>query len=95
MGRLLGPLSWVTPFILGVYKLDYKKFLPFETAGVIIGIGQFIIIGYLFGRHFEKILSFVSGYFIFVVFILLICLLLFYYLKKIKFFHNLKKHKNI
>lgn len=92
IGRLVGPLSWVTPFILGVYKLDYKKFLPFETAGVIIGIGQFIIIGYLFGRNFEKILTLVSGYFIFVVFILLICLLLFYYLKKIKFFYNLKKY---
>ncbi|NIA10670.1 MAG: hypothetical protein GWP10_13320 [Nitrospiraceae bacterium] len=92
LGRLLGPISWITPFILGIYKLDYKKFLPFEIAGVIIGIGQFIIIGYIFGRHFETILNIVSEYSIFVIFIILIGLFLFYYLKKIRFIYNLKKH---
>lgn len=46
--RLLGPVSWITPFLAGTYKVPYQKFLGYNILGVTVGIGQFLIIGYFF-----------------------------------------------
>ena len=87
-GRLLGPVSWITPFIVGTYKLEYRKFLPYEIMGVLIGIGQFIIVGYLFGRHFELVLQVVETYIFVLIFVFIILFLLYYYLKKKKIIYR-------
>jgi len=84
LGRLLGPLSWITPFIAGTYKLEYKKFLPYEMIGAIIGIGQFIIVGYFFGKHFDIVLTLIDTYIFVIIFIVIICLFILYYIKKKK-----------
>lgn len=76
--RLLGPLSWIMPFIAGVYKIDYKKFLIFNTLGIIVGIGQFIIVGYLFGMHYKEILKTIETYF----WVIIIFILIFFMFKK-------------
>jgi len=55
--RFLGPLSWVTPFIAGSMDLRYKRFLLFNIPGVILGIGQFLIVGYFFGFSYISFLS--------------------------------------
>jgi len=49
--RLAGPLSWVTPALAGAFELDYRTFLAFNTPGVLLGIGAFVLIGYGFGTH--------------------------------------------
>ncbi len=49
--RLAGPLSWVTPALAGAFELDYRTFLTFNTPGVMLGIGEFLLIGYCFGAH--------------------------------------------
>ncbi|MGC8519408.1 MAG: DedA family protein [Steroidobacteraceae bacterium] len=49
--RLAGPLSWVTPTLAGAFELDYRTFLTFNTPGVLLGIGEFLLIGYCFGAH--------------------------------------------
>lgn len=89
-GRLLGPVSWITPFVVGTYKLEYKKFLPYEIMGVLIGIGQFIIVGYLLGRHFDIVLKVMETYMFVLLFFLVLFLLLYYYLKKKKILHHWK-----
>jgi len=89
-GRLLGPISWITPFVVGAYKLEYKKFLPYEIMGVLIGIGQFIIVGYFLGRHFEIVLKAIETYMFVLLFLLVLLLLLYYYLKKKKILHHWK-----
>jgi membrane-associated protein len=53
--RLSGPLSWVMPAMAGVFRLDYRTFLRFNTLGVIIGIGEFIVVGYFFGAYLSSI----------------------------------------
>jgi len=55
--RLSGPLSWVMPAMAGAFRLNYATFLRFNTLGVIIGIGQFIVLGYFFGGQLETILA--------------------------------------
>ncbi|WP_458699672.1 LssY C-terminal domain-containing protein [Sulfurospirillum sp. 1307] len=90
LGRLLGPLSWITPFIAGTYKLEYKKFLPYEMTGAIIGIGQFIIAGYFFGKHFDVVIALFETYIFVVIFIVIICLFILYYIKKKKILKHWK-----
>jgi len=55
--RLLGPVSWITPFLAGVYKVPYPTFLPYNIVGVTVGIGQFLVFGYFFGANYQAILS--------------------------------------
>lgn len=55
--RLLGPVSWITPFLAGTYKVPYQKFLGYNILGVTVGIGQFLIIGYFFGANYRTVLS--------------------------------------
>lgn len=89
--RLLGPISWITPFIAGIYRLDYRKFLFYNIPGVIIGIGQFIIIGYFFGKHFDLVLKILSTYILIIVFLLICTIFLYYYLKKRKLLSQIKR----
>ncbi len=53
--RLSGPASWVTPALAGVFRLDYRTFLRFNTPAVIIGISEFVLAGGFFGRHLDAI----------------------------------------
>ncbi|MHB8810176.1 MAG: DedA family protein [Desulfobulbaceae bacterium] len=59
--RLSGPLSWVTPAMAGIFRLDYPTFLRFNTLGVIIGIGEFIILGYFCGGYLPTILAWLDN----------------------------------
>lgn len=54
--RLSGPLSWVTPALAGTFHLDYPTFVRFNTVGVVIGIGEFILVGFFFGGSLPRIL---------------------------------------
>ncbi len=76
--RLLGPLSWIMPFIAGIYKIDYKKFLIFNTLGIIVGIGEFIVVGYFFGMHYKEILTLLQKYF----WVIIIFIIIFFMFKK-------------
>jgi len=84
LARLLGPLSWIMPFIAGVSKVDYRKFLLYNSLGIIVGIGQFILVGYIFGLHYEKILKNISWSITALLILIVFFLTLKFYLKKIK-----------
>lgn len=58
LARLLGPLAWVTPFIAGIYRIPYRQFLLYDIPGAIVGIGQFIAVGYIFGANYKAGLAF-------------------------------------
>jgi membrane-associated protein len=60
--RLSGPFSWVMPAMAGAFRLKYPTFLQFNTLGVILGISQFIVLGYFFGSHLHEILGWLERY---------------------------------
>ncbi|MHB8920196.1 MAG: DedA family protein [Halothiobacillus sp.] len=62
IARLSGPLSWITPAMAGVFKLNYGVFLRFNTPAVIIGISEFIILGYFFGNYIHLIIDWLHRY---------------------------------
>ncbi len=55
LARLAGPLSWTVPCLAGAFHLNYPTFLFYNTLGVIVGIGQFLVVGYVVGNNLEKI----------------------------------------
>lgn len=65
--RLTGPLSWITPFLAGVYKVPYKTFFLYNTPGIIIGVGEFIVAGYFFGYQYQLMIDIISKYFAIVI----------------------------
>ena len=62
IARLLGPFAWVTPFFVGTMRMPYRTFLLYNIPGVIIGIGEFMLIGYLFGYASVRVLAMLGEY---------------------------------
>jgi membrane-associated protein len=60
--RLSGPLSWVMPAMAGMFRLNYTTFIRFNTPAVILGIGQFIVVGYFFGAYLPTIVEYAERY---------------------------------
>lgn len=89
--RFMGPLSWITPFLAGTHKLDYKVFIKYDIPAVIFGIGQFIVIGYFAGANYKILLTLFSKYLFVIFFILLSLIIIYYYLKKKKIISEIKK----
>ncbi len=81
--RLAGPLSWIMPFIAGTFNLAFDKFLEFNIPGVILGIGQFIMLGYIIGKSYSILPSLLRIY-ISVAVIAVLAVLFFYFRKKRK-----------
>lgn len=52
--RLLGPVAWVVPFIAGTSKIRWRRFSLYSVIGLILGVGQFVIWGYLLAYGLEK-----------------------------------------
>ncbi len=82
LARLLGPLTWITPFIAGMYRVPYREFLPYNILGVCIGVGQFLVIGYFFGASYTHILALEKRYAPLLILALAIVALLYYLFKK-------------
>ncbi|MFA6536223.1 MAG: LssY C-terminal domain-containing protein [Candidatus Paceibacterota bacterium] len=72
LARLLGPLSWITPFLAGIYAVPYSRFLKYNIPGVFAGIGEFLIVGYFFGSRYKEVLSFIQTYVAIIIFVILV-----------------------
>ncbi len=51
--RLLGPVAWIVPFIAGVNQISWRRFSVFATIGLFLGVGQFVLWGYLLSYGLE------------------------------------------
>lgn len=47
VSRLLGPVAWVTPFLAGSLGMSPGRFSPASALGVLLGGGQFVLLGAL------------------------------------------------
>jgi len=82
--RILGPLSWITPFLAGIYRVPYRTFFLYNTPGIFIGIGEFLVIGYFFGNQYQRIFSLVGYYFTGVI-VLIIIFLIFHWYRRYRY----------
>lgn len=45
--RLLGPVAWFVPCMAGISQISWARFTFYSFIGLILGVGQFLIWGYL------------------------------------------------
>ena len=95
--RFMGPVSWVFPFIAGNFKLKHSTFIKYNTLGVILGIGQFIAIGYFGGKHYKILLTMFSEYSLIILFLVISGFVIYSFLRKYNYIKlildNLKDDK--
>lgn len=90
--RLLGPISWITPFLAGIFHTKYFRFTKYNALGVCIGVGQFVAMGYLIGFAYLKIFSFIEKYFLLILSLIIIAVLIGNYLtRKTRFFKKARE----
>ena len=52
--RLLGPVAWVVPFIAGTQQIGWRRFSFYSLIGLLLGVGQFVLWGYLLALGVEQ-----------------------------------------
>lgn len=50
IARFMPIIRTFAPFVAGIARMDYKRFLTFDITGGILWIGSFIYLGYFFGN---------------------------------------------
>ncbi|KJY94326.1 hypothetical protein TW84_01355 [Vibrio neptunius] len=53
--RLLGPIAWVVPFMAGTHKVTWRRFSIFSSIGLVLGVGQFVMWGYLLAYGIDSL----------------------------------------
>ncbi|WED26228.1 LssY C-terminal domain-containing protein [Vibrio sp. DW001] len=53
--RLLGPIAWVVPFMAGSNRITWPRFTLFSLIGLLLGVGQFVLWGYLAAYGLETL----------------------------------------
>lgn len=70
LGRFIGPLRPIIPFIAGVFKMNYLRFLIWN---ILSGLGwsfAYLFLGYFLAESAQKIETWLN-YFIFIIFIII------------------------
>jgi undecaprenyl-diphosphatase len=55
VGRFIGLVRALAPFIAGASRLPYGRFIPFSIVGTGLWATTFCVLGYVFWRSFDKV----------------------------------------
>jgi len=50
LGRFLPIIRTFAPFVAGIAKMNYSRFLLFNVAGAVVWVGLLVLAGYVFGQ---------------------------------------------
>ena len=60
VGRFIGFVRALAPFIAGTSKMPLRKFLPYDVLGAGAWATTFCVLGYVFWRSFDQLTTYVS-----------------------------------
>ena len=73
IGRFIGLVRAIAPFIAGASHMPLRKFLPYDVLGAGLWATTFCVLGYVFWRSFDQLTAWVSrGLFAFALVVALI-----------------------
>jgi membrane protein DedA with SNARE-associated domain len=73
VGRFIGLVRAIAPFIAGASRMPLRKFLPYDVLGAGLWATTFCVLGYVFWRSFDQLTAWVSrGLFAFGLFVAVI-----------------------
>src|SRR4051812_7384818 len=55
IGRFIGLVRALAPFIAGSSRLEYRRFIPYSVVGTGLWAGLYCLLGYLFWQSFDKV----------------------------------------
>ena len=55
IGRFIGLVRALAPFIAGSSKMPYRRFAPYSVIGTGLWSATFVLLGYVFWQSFEKV----------------------------------------
>lgn len=60
LGRFIGLVRAISPFIAGASRLAFRRFLPYDVIGCGLWATTLVLLGYIFWRSFDKAASLAS-----------------------------------
>jgi undecaprenyl-diphosphatase len=60
IGRFIGLVRAIAPFIAGASRMPLRKFLPYDVLGAGLWATTFSVLGYVFWRSFDQLTAWVS-----------------------------------
>src|SRR5918997_1528530 len=60
IGRFIGLVRAIAPFIAGASKMPLRQFLPYDVLGAGLWATTFCVLGYVFWRSFDQLTAWVS-----------------------------------
>ena len=60
IGRFIGLVRAIAPFIAGASRMPLRKFLPYDVLGAGLWATTFCVLGYVFWRSFDQLTTWVS-----------------------------------
>ena len=78
IGRFIGLVRAIAPFIAGASRMPLRKFLPYDILGAGLWATTFCVLGYVFWRSFDQLTAWVSrGLFAFGLFVAVVVAIVF------------------
>ena len=78
IGRFIGLVRAIAPFIAGASRMPLRKFLPYDVLGAGLWATTFCVLGYVFWRSFDQLTAWVSrGLFAFGLFVAIVVAIVF------------------
>jgi len=78
IGRFIGLVRAIAPFIAGASRMPLRKFLPYDVLGAGLWATTFCLLGFVFWRSFDQLTAWVSrGLFAFGLFVAIIVAIVF------------------
>ncbi len=60
LGRFVGVVRAVAPFVLGASRMSYKRFIPYDILGAGLWAATFTTLGYIFWQSFDRVAEYAS-----------------------------------
>jgi membrane protein DedA with SNARE-associated domain/membrane-associated phospholipid phosphatase len=57
IGRFIGLIRAIAPFVAGASKLPLRRFLPYDIVGAGLWGSAFVLLGYVFWHSFDRVLA--------------------------------------
>lgn len=60
LGRFVGVVRAVAPFVLGASRMSYKRFIPYDILGAGLWAATFTTLGFIFWQSFDRVAEYAS-----------------------------------
>lgn len=60
LGRFVGVVRAVAPFVLGASRMPYRRFIPYDILGAGLWAATFTTLGYIFWQSFDRVAEYAS-----------------------------------